>query len=304
MSSLSAENRDEGTGSDIGVESLGSLMETGAAAAASAGDLAFALRTVAEAFKAQQNMQEKLCEKITEMPDRARILASVIVPDFDGHPNTSVRQYREWKKDLEAIKYVNKLTDQEFALTLYSSVQSRTKYLLACLELPDVRGANGLELIWKILDDAFEQMEHDRFATAWRAWENAQRLPGQPIADLIGTLKKIKLELKELELAHEDAIRELKQENDKNVTKLRQQYEREVKELQLKYELKMKLLREDLELRRKVEVHEIEERVNEIALITGVEAGASGASFSRGARRRRPSAAGAAPAAAAEVPLL
>ena len=39
--------------------------------------------------------------------------------------------------------------------------------------------------------------------------------------------RSLKLELKELELAHEDAIRELKQENDKNVTKLRQQYERE-----------------------------------------------------------------------------
>ena len=63
--------------------------------------------------------------------------------------------------------------------------------------------------------------------------------------------RSLKLELKELELAHEDAIRDLKQENDKNITKLRQQYEREVKELQQKYEKKMKLLREDLELRRK-----------------------------------------------------
>jgi len=74
--------------------------------------------------------------------------------------------------------------------------------------------------------------------------------------------RSLKLELKELELAHEDAIRELKQENDKNVTKLRQQYEREVKELHQKYEKKMKLLREDLELRRKVEILEIEERKN------------------------------------------
>jgi len=74
--------------------------------------------------------------------------------------------------------------------------------------------------------------------------------------------RSLKLELKELELAHEDAIRELKQENDKNVTKLRQQYEREVKELQQKYEKKMKLLRDDLELRRKVEILEIEERKN------------------------------------------
>jgi len=34
--------------------------------------------------------------------------------------------------------------------------------------------------------------------------------------------RSLKLELKELELAHEDAIRDLKQENDKNITKLRQ----------------------------------------------------------------------------------
>ena len=68
------------------MESIGSVMEPGDAAAASAGDLAYALRTVAEALKAQQKMQEKLCEKITERPDRARILASVKLPDFDGHP--------------------------------------------------------------------------------------------------------------------------------------------------------------------------------------------------------------------------
>merc|ERR1711907_672364 len=74
--------------------------------------------------------------------------------------------------------------------------------------------------------------------------------------------RSLKLELKELELAHEDAIRELKQEHDKNITKLRQEYERDVKELQQNYEKKMKILREDLELRRKVEILEIEERKN------------------------------------------
>eukprot|EP00965_Chrysotila_dentata_P110448 3649283-Pleurochrysis_carterae.AAC.1 len=39
----------------------------------------------------------------------------------------------------------------------------------------------------------------------------------------------VPISAQELELAHEDAIRELKQENDKNITKLRQQYEREVR---------------------------------------------------------------------------
>ena len=54
-----------------------------------------------------------------------------------------------------------------------------------------------LQHIWKILDDTFEQMEHERFAAAWRAWGIAQRHPGQPMSDWISTLKKLKLELKE-----------------------------------------------------------------------------------------------------------
>jgi len=70
--------------------------------------------------------------------------------------------------------------------------------------------------------------------------------------------RSLKLELKELELAHEDAIRDLKQENDKNITKLRQEYERMVKELQQKYEKKMKTVRERLEERRKRETAAIE----------------------------------------------
>ena len=77
MSYPSAVNNDDDKGSDVDVESLNSRMEPADGAAASAGDLAFALRTVAEALKAQQKIQEKQCEIITERPDRARILVSV-----------------------------------------------------------------------------------------------------------------------------------------------------------------------------------------------------------------------------------
>ena len=64
------QNQDDATGSELGVEPTGSVMEPGDAAAASAEHLAFALRTVAEALKAQQKMQDTLCEKITEARPR------------------------------------------------------------------------------------------------------------------------------------------------------------------------------------------------------------------------------------------
>ena len=156
--------------------SQGSGMDSGVAA--SQGDLAFALRTVAEALKSQQKMQEKLCERLAKDPDRSRVLAAVKLPEFDGHPSTSVRKYREWKKELETIKLLNKRTDTEFALIMFSQIKRRTKDLLECLELPDVQGEQGLQRMWTILDDAFEQMEHERFAAAWRAWEVSLWLTG------------------------------------------------------------------------------------------------------------------------------
>lgn len=74
--------------------------------------------------------------------------------------------------------------------------------------------------------------------------------------------RALKLELKEMELSHEDVIKSLKQEHDKNITKLRQEFERNAKELQVKYDKKTAALRNELELRRKIEIHEIEERKN------------------------------------------
>ena len=74
--------------------------------------------------------------------------------------------------------------------------------------------------------------------------------------------RSLKLELKELELAHEDVVRQLKLEQAKVTTMLRQEFEQNGKELQALYEKKMKTQREDLELQRKHEIHEVEERKN------------------------------------------
>lgn len=72
----------------------------------------------------------------------------------------------------------------------------------------------------------------------------------------------LKVELKEMELAHEEIVRNLQLEQDKRNTQLRDELYRTAKEMQQKYEKKMDLLRDDLELRRKTEIKEIEERKN------------------------------------------
>ncbi|KAJ3083031.1 Dynein regulatory complex subunit 4, partial [Quaeritorhiza haematococci] len=74
--------------------------------------------------------------------------------------------------------------------------------------------------------------------------------------------RALKLELKELELSHEDIIKSLKQKHDQEITRMRNDFERRAKELHAKYEKKMKVIRDELELKRKNEIHEIEERKN------------------------------------------
>ena len=51
--------------------------------------------------------------------------------------------------------------------------------------------------------------------------------------------RSLKLDLKEMELAHEDVVRQLKLDNAKEITKLRQEFELNARELQNKYEKKV-----------------------------------------------------------------
>ena len=61
---------------------------------------------------------------------------------------------------------------------------------MADLERPD-----GLVTVWKILDRAHEQMEHERADDAYGAWEQARRKPGQTIDEWLTYLRTTKLEV-------------------------------------------------------------------------------------------------------------
>ncbi|KAK1938224.1 Dynein regulatory complex subunit 4 [Phytophthora citrophthora] len=74
--------------------------------------------------------------------------------------------------------------------------------------------------------------------------------------------RRLKFDLKEIELSHQDYLKSLKQEQDRRITVLRQEFERHAKELQQKYERKRKAFRDDLEAHRKQDTQKIEERKN------------------------------------------
>jgi len=85
--------------------------------------------------------------------------------------------------------------------------------------------------------------------------------------DAITTVSKvkstIKRELREQQLANEDAVKDMKHCYVKNLSKLRDTFEANHKTLEAGYDEQVRQLKIDLELRRKVEIHEIEERKNQ-----------------------------------------
>lgn len=88
-----------------------------------------------------------------------------------------------------------------------------------------------------------------------------------------GEMKKgkrgLKVQLKEMQVAHDDHLRVLKMEQDKAITLLRLEFERECHELQAVYEERMKNLRVHLEGRRSVEVRRIDEaKARHLAALT------------------------------------
>merc|ERR1711937_765744 len=72
----------------------------------------------------------------------------------------------------------------------------------------------------------------------------------------------LKVELRTLQLSHQDQVKELVKKQDIEITDLRENFERRSNEIVQKFEKKMKEEREILELRRRTEIHEIEERKN------------------------------------------
>ena len=72
----------------------------------------------------------------------------------------------------------------------------------------------------------------------------------------------LKLELKEMELSHDDYLKSLKRQQDRNITLLRQEFERKSSEMHKNFDKKMKNIRDNLDARRKDFSMAIEERKN------------------------------------------
>ena len=175
------------TGMQAGDEEVGSHADS-EVASSKAEDISAVLRILAET-------QQQLLKSQLNGNGKARILASVKIPPFEGAQGTTVRQYREWRKELAIVQELNGLTDREVAMLLFSQLKGRSKHLIEVLGKDDFEREDVLELVWGIYDDAFEKMAHQRLDDLNSEWESAHRRPGQPMQDWCVYLRKLRMEL-------------------------------------------------------------------------------------------------------------
>ena len=89
---------------------------------------------------------------------RSKVLSTIKLEEFTGGSGTSAYQYRTWKKETLITQDLNGISDSELAIVIYKQVKGKAKQLLSILELSDLRGENGLEMVWSILDHAHEKL--------------------------------------------------------------------------------------------------------------------------------------------------
>ena len=107
------------------------------------------LRLIAETQKMMMSTQS------TGQPiQKARILATVKIPEFDGSQMTTVRRYREWRKAVDIIRQLNGLSAKELAMLIYSQVTGRAKQLIEVIEAKDFENDAVLGATSGIHDDA------------------------------------------------------------------------------------------------------------------------------------------------------
>ena len=68
-------------------------------------------------------------------------------------------------------------------MLLFSPIKGRANELIELLGVDDFDKTDILALIWKVYDEAFERMAHERLNDVHENWEKAYRKPGTPMQD-------------------------------------------------------------------------------------------------------------------------
>jgi hypothetical protein len=117
-------------------------------------------------------------------------LGSIRMEEFTG----SKGKYRLWKKTVKAQATLYKLEDEETALLIYLSTKHDARDALDVLEVEEMCTRQGLKMIWRLLDEAYDQLDDERFEEKEESFQTHRRTPGMSMERYIRTFKRLKVE--------------------------------------------------------------------------------------------------------------
>lgn len=77
-------------------------------------------------------------------------------------------------------------------MLVYLSTRKEARDCLNQAPISEFTRAGGLQLVWRLLDEAFGESEEEQFERAEKEYNQYRRLPGQPVAAYLGQMKRLK----------------------------------------------------------------------------------------------------------------
>ena len=115
-------------------------------------------------------------------------IGSVKIEEFYGDR----KKYRSWKRAIEAQTQLYQLEAQEVTMLVYLSTKGDARDVLDQLALSEYTCAGGDVVLWKLLDESYDETSCEQFERAERELQAYRRLPGQSIASYVAGMKRLK----------------------------------------------------------------------------------------------------------------
>ena len=115
-------------------------------------------------------------------------LGSVKIEEFYGDRT----KYLKWKKAVQAQEVLYRLEEAELSMLVYLSTKKDARDVLDQQPISEYTRAGGIQVLWRLLDEAFGETEDEWFERAETEFTSYRRLPAQSIATYLGQLKRLK----------------------------------------------------------------------------------------------------------------
>ena len=116
-------------------------------------------------------------------------LGSVRIEEFMGDRG---RYFEMEKNNPGAAMFCMAWNPQELSMLIYLSTKREARDVLEQHPITSYTGPGGLQLLWKVMDEAFGESEAELFERADRELERYRRAPGESVAHFLAEMRRLR----------------------------------------------------------------------------------------------------------------